>query len=259
MPFVQSRGDDDDEASTDVAAGAPPNRGDDVEWTDPDLVKVHYDLSGWTFEQRAELSETLAEGDVPHQWDGDELVVPEAVEAEADALFAVLEAELGPFPVHLPGDEAGTEFGLDEWPTADLEVLQLALIEAEIPHRWEGRTLLVATDAEDTVDDLLDAIEAGEVASLDEEADAPDGALHDLYEVGDRLARDATNSAAREMLLALAPDLHASRPPYGIAAHAWGVIVERAQALVEVFEAGGSTEDIEATATELRTVARPYV
>jgi hypothetical protein len=259
MPFVQSRGDDDDEASTDVAAGAPPNRGDDVEWTDPDLVKVHYDLSGWTFEQRAELAETLAEGDVPHQWDGDELVVPEAIEAEVDALFVVLEAELGPFPVHLPADEAGTEFGLDEWPAADLEVLQLALTEAEIPHRWEGRTLLVATDAEDTVDDLLDAIEAGEVASLDEEADAPDGALHNLYEVGDRLARDATNSAAREMLLALAPDLRANRPPYGIAAHAWGVIVERAQALVEVFEAGGSTEDIETTATELRTVARPYV
>jgi hypothetical protein len=259
MPFVQSRGDDDEEASTDVAAGAPPTRGDEVEWTDPNLVKVHYDLSGWTFEQRAELSETLAEGDVPHQWDGDELVVPEAVETEVDALFEVLEAELGPFPVHLPADEAGTEFGLDEWPAADLEVLQLALTEAEIPHRWAGRTLLVATDAEETVDDLLDAIEAGEVASLDEEGDAPDGALHDLYEVGDRLARDATNGPAREMLLALVPDLHANRPPYGIAAHAWGVIVDRAQALVAVFETGGSTEDIEASATELRSVARPYV
>ena len=259
MPFVQSRGDDDEEASTDAAAGAPPTRGDDVEWTDPDLVKVHYDLSGWTFEQRAELSETLAEGDVPHQWDGDELVVPEAIEAEVDALFVVLEAELGPFPVHLPIDEAGTEFGLDEWPSGDLEMLQSALIEAEIPHRWEGRTLLVATDAEATVDDLLDAIEAGEVVSLDEESDAPDGALHDLYEVGDRLARDATNSSAREALLALAPDLHANRPPYGIAVHAWGVIVAQAHALVAVFEAGGETEEIETTAAELRSVARPYV
>jgi len=259
MPFVQSRGDDDEESSTNVAAGAPPTRGDDVQWTDPDLVKVHYDLAGWTFEQRAELSETLAEGDVPHRWDGEELVVPESIEAEVDALFVLLEAELGPFPVHLAVDEAGTEFGLAEWPVADLEVLQLALIEAEIPHRWEERTLLVATDAEDAVDDLLDAIEAGEVASLDEEADVPDGALHDLYEVGDRLARDATNGSAREMLLALAPDLHANRPPYGIAAHAWGVIVDRAQALVEVFQVGGSTEDIEASATELRSVARPYV
>lgn len=258
MSFVQSRGDD-EEKSTDVAAGAPPNRADDVEWTDPDLVKVHYDLSGWTFEQRAELSETLAEGDVPHQWEGDELVVPEAIEAEVDAMFVALEAELGPFPVHLSVDEPGTEFGLVEWPAEDLEVLQQALIEAEIPHRWEGRTLLVATDAEDTVDDLLDAIEAGEVASLDEGADAPDGALHDLYEVGDRLARDATNGSAREQLMTLAPELDARRPPYGIAAHAWGVIVQQAQALVVVFEAGGSTEAIEAAAAELRSVARPYV
>lgn len=258
MPFVQSRGDD-EEASTDVAAGAPPSRGDEIEWTDPDLVKVHYDLAGWTFEQRAELAETLAEGDVPHQWEGDELVVPEAIEAEVDAMFEVLEAELGPFPVLLDTDDEGTEFGLEEWPTTDLEVLQQALIEAEIPHRWEGRKLLVATDAESTVDDLLDAIEAGETASLDEGAEAPDGALHDLYEVGDRLARDATNAPARELLFTLAPELLAHRPPYGIAGNAWSVIVERATALVAVFETGGPAEDIAAAAAELRTVARPYV
>ncbi|HUF99874.1 MAG TPA: hypothetical protein VMM60_17230 [Ilumatobacter sp.] len=258
MPFVQSRGDD-EEASTDVAAGAPPSRGDEIEWTDPDLVKVHYDLAGWTFEQRAELAETLAEGEIPHRWEGDELVVPEAIEAEVDAMFEVLEAELGPFPVLLDAEEAGTEFGLEEWPATDLEVLQQALIEAEIPHRWEGRTLLVATDAESTVDDLLDAIEAGETASLDEGVEAPEGALHDLYEVGDRLARDATNASARELLFALAPELLPQRPPYGIAGNAWSVIVARAAALVEVFETGGPAEDISAAAAELRSVSRPYV
>ncbi len=55
----------------------------------------------------------------------------------------------------------------------DLETLKESLIEAEIPHLWQGRTLLVAQDAEDIVDDLLDAIEAGDVALLDEDAEAP--------------------------------------------------------------------------------------
>ena len=74
MPFVNNdRGDDED--STDVAAGAPPfDR--DFDPNDPDQTKVHYNLTGWGFEQRAELSETLAERGVPHVWDGEELVVP---------------------------------------------------------------------------------------------------------------------------------------------------------------------------------------
>jgi hypothetical protein len=55
--------------------------------------------------------------------------------------------------------EGVTEFDLDDWSKSDLEVLQQSMNEAEIPHRWEGRTLVVASDAEHTVDDLLDAIE----------------------------------------------------------------------------------------------------
>jgi hypothetical protein len=42
-------------------------------------------------------------------------------------------------------------------------VLTDALVDAEIPHRWEGTTVIVAEDAEHAVDDLLDAIEAGEL------------------------------------------------------------------------------------------------
>ena len=55
---------------------------------DPDTVKVHYDVSAWTIDQRAELSEALAEDEITHVWDGDELVVPEEVEAQADELFS---------------------------------------------------------------------------------------------------------------------------------------------------------------------------
>ena len=127
---------------------------------------------------------------------------PEEIESDVDALFDELEREIGPFPVPLLDDEGVdgegvTEFDLDEWPAADIDVLQQSLLEGEIPHRWAGRTLVVARDAEHVVDDLLDAIESGDAASLDEAAEAPDGALNSLYVAADRLARDGHDGPAR--------------------------------------------------------------
>ena len=126
----------------------------DFDPTDESIVKVHYDLSAWSFDQRAELSEALAESATPHAWDGEELVVPEVVEEAVDAIFDRLEGEIGPFPIVLEHGEPATEFGLDEWTESDRQLLAEALIESEVPHRWEGTTVVVAEDAEDAVDDL---------------------------------------------------------------------------------------------------------
>lgn len=259
MPFVNKSGDEGEEESTDVAAGAPP--GFDIEFdpNDPDQTKVHYNLTGWSFDQRAELAETLAENGVPHVWEGEELVVPEEIEVAVDALFDALEAEIGPFPVPLLDEDDATEFGLDEWPAADIETLQQSLVEAEIPHAWHGRTLLVAQDAEHVVDDLLDAIEAGDVASLDEDSEAPDGALHDLFRHADQLARDLTNAGSRIAILELVPQLSPDAPPFGLPVGSWRTIVDRGRALVEGFESGADADVLAAAADDLRSVCRPWV
>jgi hypothetical protein len=149
-----------DEAQQDRAASGQPL---DFDPNDPEVVKVHYDVSVWNFDQRAELSEALAEAELPHAWDGDEIVVPEEVEADVDALFDELDKVLGPFPIALDEGAESTEFGLDEWSDADRAVLTEALVASEVPHRWDGTTVVVAADAEHAVDDLLDAIEAGEL------------------------------------------------------------------------------------------------
>lgn len=258
MPFVSKSGEG-EEDSADVAAGAPPAFDVDFDPNDPDRTKVHYDLTGWTLDQRAELAETLAEHGVPHAWEGEELVVPEEIEAAVDALFDALEAEIGPFPVPLLDAADATEFGLDEWPAADIETLEQSLVEAEIPHTWNGRTLLVARDAEHVVDDLLDAIEAGEVASLDEDAEAPDGALHELFRHADRLARDLTNAGSRTALLELVPQLSPDAPPFGLPVGSWRTIVDRARVLADRFDAGADAEELTAAADDLRAVCRPWV
>ena len=256
---ILNRSGGDEEKGAQVASGAPPAFDVEFDPNDPEQVKVHYNLAGWGFEQRAELAETLAERGVPHVWEGEELVIPEEIEESVDALFDELEDELGPFPVPLDEDAASTEFGLDEWPVADIESLKQSLTEAEIPHAWEGRKLLVAQDAEHVVDDLLDAIEAGEVASIDEDAEAPDGALHDLYQAADRLRRDVAHGPSRKKLLALAPQLSPTVPPFGLAVGSWKTIVEKAQIVAERFEGGADVEELEEAAGELHAVTRPWV
>ena len=263
MPIV-SRGGEEDETESRAAAGAPPGFDVDFDPYDPDQVKVHYNLTGWSFEQRAELAETLAERGVPHTWEGDEVVIPEEIETDVDALFDELEKEIGPFPVPLLDDEGEdgegvTEFDLAEWTASDIDVLQQSLLEGEVPHRWQGRTLVVARDAETAVDDLLDAIEAGDAASLDEGAEAPDGALNSLYVAADRLSRDGADGGARNTLIELVPNLSPASPPYGLAARPWSVIVERAQAIIAALDASAEADVVAAAAAELRTVCRPYV
>jgi hypothetical protein len=258
--------DSDAERQEDSAASGQPI---DFDPNDPDVVKVHYDLTVWTFDQRAELSEALAESEFPHYWDGSELVVPEAVEDDVDALFERLEQLFGPFPIILQDDDESTEFGLDEWSAADRKVLTDALIDAEIPHRWDGTTVIVAADAESAVDDLLDAIETGEITAdtTDGGVAPPDGALSTMFVAADKLAKDPLDTGARTTLLDLLPQLDAKAPPYGIAVRTWAASVDGVARLVELVEDhaqqhgtdDGHESEVIGAAQDLRSLLRPLV
>jgi hypothetical protein len=232
-----------------------------LDWdpNDPDAVKVHYDVSAWNLEQRAELSSALADDDIVHTWAGDELVVPEELEARTDALFSRLEEELGPFPIDLAEDqeEAAVEFGLDEWPDGDRETLSAALIEAGIAHRWRGTTVLVAAESESAVDELLDGIEAGTLVAGDAAA-PPENVLPRLFAAADRLAKDAEDRVGREELVELTAAVDAAHPPYGLAKNVWRSVVDAGGRLVAATETADSS-DVIGAAQHLRSLVRPYV
>ena len=264
MAFVNKQSGD--EAQQERATSGEPY---DFDPNDPDVVKVHYDVSGWNFDQRAELSEALAEADLPHVWDADELVVPEVLEVQVDALFDELDTVLGPFAISLADEAESTEFGLDEWSDADRTVLTEALIASEVPHRWDGTTVFVAADAEHAVDDLLDAIEAGELLGDGGDADVapPEGALSTMFLAANRLAKDPMDAAARHDLLELAPLVDAKFPPYGMAHRPWAGAVGGVHAIVELIKHDAVTRspgdtaesDVIGSAQELRSLLRPYV
>jgi hypothetical protein len=264
VSFVNN--DSDAERHEDSATSGEPI---DFDPNDPDVVKVHYDLTVWTFDQRAELSEALADAEFPHYWDGSELVVPESVEDDVDALFERLEELFGPFPIILQDDEESTEYGLDEWSEGDRKALTDALIDAEIPHRWEGTTLTVAADAEAAVDDLLDRIETGEMGgdTTDGGVAAPEGALSTMFVAADKLAKDPLDTGARTSLLDLFPQLDPKHPPYGIAVRTWAAGVDGVGRLVELIDDHAqqtgtdawSETDMISAAQELRALVRPLV
>jgi len=234
-----------------------------LDWNpdDPDTVKVHYDVSGWSLDQRAELSEALAEAALAHVWEADEVVVPDELEADVDALFERLEELLGPFAIALPADEEGVEFGLDEWPSADRQTLTQALIEGEIPHRWDGTTVSVAAEAEAAVDTLLDEIEQGTLVLTGATAPAaPEGALSDLFTAADRLAKDPEDTTGRDDLRELVTTLDRAVPPYGMSTGTWAGVVDSSAALVELVDDDStSASDVIGAAQDLRSKVRQHV
>ena len=153
------------------------------EWNplDPDAESVHYDLSQWSIDQRAAVAEMFAEAEIPHAWVGNEVVVPSELEDAADEMLDALEQELGVgtqegnssqrdarrLQLNEATDEEITEYELDEWSMGERSRLTELLVASDIPYRWEGALLVTLTELEDAVDDLLDAVEAGDVTIVD--------------------------------------------------------------------------------------------
>lgn len=245
-----------DNSSTDTG-GEPTAFQVDFDPNDPMQLKVHYDLSGWSLDQRAELAETLAEVQVPHVWEGLELVIPDELELAVDALFDRLEAEIGPFPIALEADDPTTDFSLEEWSFTDLEAIRAALVAAKIPHSLQGSALEVPTEYEDTVDEILDRIEDNTTDDAHEEA--PDEALNDLFVVADKLSRDITDSAARSKLFELSPLIDETAPPYGMQPAGWAGIVDQARQLHEAFDTDPSEETLSELAARLRAACQPFI
>jgi hypothetical protein len=137
-----------------------------------------------------------------------------------------------------------------------------------VPHRWENDVLVVASADEDVVDDLLDAVERGEITASDVIADdvehgddAPMAALTALFLAGERLQRNPGNPDGLEELIGALEIARPERPPFGVERMIW----ERACALaVEVNEelTGRDEPDPDAAqdaAGELYDLLRPYV
>lgn len=73
--------------------------------TGDDHELLVYELDDWTAEDRARLSLLLETRGIPHEWEGDELLVPEADEEAVDAALDEVEFPDALDPVAEEGDD----------------------------------------------------------------------------------------------------------------------------------------------------------
>jgi hypothetical protein len=251
------------------------------EWNpnDPDATRVHYDLANWSFEQMAELAAALADAEIPHAWDGSELIVPESAEQATDDIVAQVEMRLGIAtdevepaprePVALADDAASTEYDLAEWEQSERDLITSHLVARGLPFRWEEDVLLVGTDDEELVDSILDDVENDEGIELPDETEAEAAAADQLpfetlttfFLAGDRLQRNPLDADGLEQLLSATDVADPERPPYGVDKRLWLRMCELADDLAAALVDGDEPDVVEtqAVAAELHDLLRPYV
>lgn len=269
---------------------------DDWNPNDPDATRVLYDLDGWSFDQQAELAAELAEAEVPHTWEGSELVVPETYEAQADSIISQLEQRLGIRyetgagadgdegddwgdapgiePIDIPAGEPTTEYGLEEWPEADLQAVTRALVSQRIPYAWEDDVLVVPTAQEAVVESLLDMIENGQYGVGDDELaldvdgddegdddELPFETLTTFFLAGERLQRNPFDADGLEQLLEAIDVADPAHPPYGVDVRLWQRTCALAEALADAL-AGDEQPDSDVAqqaAADLHDLLRPFI
>lgn len=252
--------------------------------SDPDAAKVFYDLSAWDFDQQAELASALADLEIPHSWEGTELVIPAESEEQVDAVFSELEARLNiapageqdedgddaePNPAEwsvLEDDTPTTDYDLTAWSDLDRSLVTESLDAEAIAYRFVDGVLSVPTSAEDAVDDILDEVEAGEM--IPEINDGPEGdalpfeSLNSFFLAGERLRKDARDADGLERLLDAIKIADPDRPPRGVELRVWRRSCELAEQLADVLVEGSEDEVIEGAqpvAEALHDLLRPLV
>jgi len=241
----------------------------DVDPTDPlnlpEEEQVTYELGGWSLDLQAEAAEVLAESEIPHAWNGTDLVVHVDWENTVDELLDDVErgATGG---VDTSDDELVYE--LDEWPADDRTSLSSKLDEAGVPHRWEdSSTLVVAPGDEELVEAVLDELEFPHALAVDpndvvdEVSEATSfEVLSSLFLAADRLKGNPVDGDGIADLADALEKADPDAPPFGIVPGLWRDAVERANRIADALaDDDDRSDDVAIESAGLQALLRPYV
>lgn len=132
------------------------------EWNpkDPETATTRYDLADWSVDERADVVAALAQADVTHAWDGDELVIPQDQEEVVEDILDELEAQMDDDDADDAADDNITEYELDQYSEAERKQLCDMLDNLDIGYRWDDTVLLIPIGVEAVVDSCLDSIDS---------------------------------------------------------------------------------------------------
>ncbi len=182
-----------------------------------------------------------------------------------DCALTVAEA---PLMLAKANNEDEVEYDLAEWEVPERSAATTALVEVDIPYRWEqALVLVVPAVAETEVDQLLDELDEVEVedAPAGAGADDTDGgaeaqqAMGDLFVAADRLQHEPTDSRMIVEALVAEGVVSASLPPYGVERPVWRNIQALAATLAADLEETANEDTVAAGARALREYLRDLV
>jgi hypothetical protein len=130
----------------------------------------------------------------------------------------LVETDLEELPAGQVEEEVG--YRLDEWEDAARGQLIEVLVDRRIRHRFEGDELVVSSEDETVVDELIDRLTAGELPGqqVDQEEvdEATVASLEALYDASRRLRHDPTDMTADTDLAEASAQIFALDGVYGV-------------------------------------------
>lgn len=241
--------------------------------------QLGYDYAAATNEQRLAVDELLEAAGLDHAWDGTALVVRSSDESAVDGLLdeagAEAVADTGPPAAEWLDEDADVlVYDLSDWDHDQRSELVAELAGRDVDHLFDDDgDLVVATDAEAVVDEVIDGIDFPDQLPVDDGDDGGDatagaaaGSLAEvetmsaLFLAADRLVHDPDESAAIIAMDDAAAAVAGTRPPYGFSPGAWTAIQAQSAAVMTTLEDPDATpEQVIEAATTLRTTLRPLV
>ncbi|MDQ3642829.1 MAG: hypothetical protein M3450_15510 [Actinomycetota bacterium] len=199
-----------------------------------------------------------------------ESALGESIEASRRCVECAVTVTDAPLMLAPASTEEEVQYDLFEWEMTERCEATTALLEVDIPYRWEADLVLVVPAvAEDEVDLLLDNLgdvegteddgddaESGDTADGGEEAQA---AMGDLFVAADRLQHDPHDDRMAADAMEAATTVAACAPPYGIERPVWKQIQGLAETLATDLEEAADEDAVAADARALREYLRDLV
>lgn len=163
----------------------------------------------------------------------------------------------------IPLDDTKEQVGYElfDWDPTDLDELDDALHEMQVPHEWvsDGYEVVVHEENEGQVDALLPTIRfPDELPAEEDDGDDTDvEVLSALFVAADRLQKDATGEPVNALLDAA--ERIGDNPPYGIDEGEWNRVVGQVDDLIDGLHAAIPPELVRDMALRLRDRLRTMV
>jgi hypothetical protein len=166
-----------------------------------------------------------------------------------------------------PGNEEDeVQYDLAEWEVHERTAATEALLEVDIPYRWEADLVLaVPAVAEIEVDQLLDDLDpvsdddGGDDEEVEDGGEEAHEAMIELFVAADRLQHAPGDGDIAADVLIAAGTVGVSAPPYGIERPVWKRIQDLAATVATDLEETADEDTVAADARALREFLRDLV